>query len=350
MIRPGLLAVLAVVLAPLPSPAQMGGMMGGMGGRGGGMMGGMGGMMGGQSFGQERAVKIEMTGGQSVAGKLYLGTVFIDTDVGEYAIDAEKVKSLRLSKPVDELNRQGSDGTSYNLIQGIVVTTSNKEIRGAVHVPEWRLRIDDGTLKLIPQKLKTVAIAAEPEKQPTEKTSAKGQGTSYSRLNDTIFMNSAGGDRVTFVDIGTKKSTSVRLSESKASGLKAVPIWGSNVVALMISGPKVTRISAANSLTGVWHTQELREPVKGTASPLVAPGVVAYGLGRYVYAYSAATQRWGVVELPHGMQAVPIVSPDSVRVETPGHIYTFDSQTARWNHVDIGELLETARAEDQSRN
>jgi hypothetical protein len=112
----------------------------------------------------------------------------------------------------------------------------------------------------------------------------------------------------------------------------------------------VTRVAAANSLTGVWHTQELREPVKGSASPIVGPGVVAYGLGRYVYAYSAGAQRWGVAELPKGVQAVPIVGSNTVRVEMPGHIYTFDGQAARWNHVDINALLETAAGDDPDKS
>jgi hypothetical protein len=332
-------------------------MMGGMGGRGGGMgmmmggMGGMGGMMGGAlRVRHERNVQVEMIGGQRIAGKVQLGPILVDTDVGQYAIDPEKVKSLRLLKPADEQPRQGDDGSTFYLIDGTVATTSNKEIRGHVHVPDWTLDVEDGSLRVLPLRMKAVAFAASPEKSAAEKTSAKGTDTTYSRLNDTIVMQSSGGDRVTFVDIGTKQKTSVRLSDSKNSRLNVVPIWGANVVALMVSGPKVTRIAAANSLTGVWHTQDLREPVTGSASPIVGSGVVAYGLGRYVYAYSAAAQRWGVAELPEGVLAVPIIGNNSVRVEIPGHIYTFDAQNAHWNHVDIGALLETTAGKDPDKS
>jgi hypothetical protein len=348
MIRPAWLAVLAVVLIPSQSLAQMGGMMSGMGG-----VGGMGGMMGGRQWlEQDRMVKIEMTGGQSVSGKLHLGPVSVDSDVGLYAINPEKLKMIRFSKRAEggakevEVRSPFNPETSpFTAIAGTVVTTSNKEITGQVRVPSWTLEIDDGALSLVSEKLKTITFTAEPEGQPAEKTGAKDPGGSYSRHQNTVVLNSPGGDRVTFVDLGTKKTASVRLSESKKSGLKIVPIEGPDVAAVMVSGPKVTRIAAANRLTGVWHTQELREPVK-MASPIVGPGVAAYGLGRYIYAYSASAQRWDVLELPKGSHATPIVGPNYVKVEVANHYYTFDCKTAQWNHVDIGALLESADSQE----
>ncbi len=135
-------------------------------------------------------------------------------------------------------------------------------------------------------------------------------------------MTSPAGDKVTFVDLETKKSTSVRLSESKETPLKVSPIWGPNAAALMLRGPKITRIAASSGLNGTWHTQDLREPVKGEAMPIVGPGVVAYGLGRYIYAFSAEAQRWDVAELPKGVHGTPIVGQNSVTVEAPRpHLY-----------------------------
>ncbi len=178
MIRPGLFAALAIVLTPLPGFAQMGGMMGGMGGgMGGGMMGGGmmgGGMMGGGMMGgrpwleQERIVKIEMVGGQSVSGKLHLGPVSVDSEVGQYEINAEKVKTIRLSKLVEKPETGGNEAFPYTTVQGTVVTSSGKEISGIVHIPQWKLEIEDGTLSLIPARLKTITFAAPPERIPDQ--------------------------------------------------------------------------------------------------------------------------------------------------------------------------------------
>ena len=148
-------------------------------------------------------------------------------------------------------------------------------------------------------------------------------------------MTSPAGDKVTFVNLETKKSSSVRLSDSKETPLQVTPIWGPNAAALMLKGPTITRIAAASDLNGTWHTQDLREPVKGQAMPIVGPGVVAYGLGRFIYAFSAEAQRWDVVELPKGVHGTPIVRANSVTVEVPGHIYTFggrDREVERPQH------------------
>jgi hypothetical protein len=350
MIRPGLLAALAIALAPLPGFAQMGGMMGGMGdgmgGMGGGMMGGMAGMGGGMMGGrpwleQERIVKIEMVGGQSVSGKLHLGPVFVDSDVGQYEINPEKVKTIRLSKLVEKPATGENEAIPYTTVQGTVITSSGKEISGIVRIPQWRLEIDDGTLSLVPAKLKTLTFGAPPERTPDQR-GANPRSTSYQHLNKTIIMTSPAGDEVTFLDLATKNKTSVQLSESPKTRLQVTPIWGPNNAALMLRGPKITRIAAANGLNGTWHTQDLREPVKGEAMPLVGQGVVAYALGRYIYAYSTAAERWDVVELPKGYQVVPIVGANSVTAEIPGHIYTFNVQTAKWDHVDVHALLSTA--------
>ncbi len=363
MIRPALLAVLAISLAPLTGFAQMGGMMGGMGGMGGGMgggmmggmgggMGGMGMMMGGRPWlEQERIVKIEMVGGQSVSGKLHLGPVSVDSDVGRYEINPEKVKTIRVSKLVEKPATEGSEAVPYTTVQGTVFTSSGKEISGIVQIPQWKLEIEDGTLNLIPAKLKTLTFAAPPERMP-DQTDANPPGTSYLRLDKTVIMTSPTGDQVTFLDLRTKKTTSVQLSESPKTRLRVTPIWGPTNAALMLRGPKITRIAAANGLNGTWHTQDLSEPVKGEAVPIVGPGVVAYGLGRYIYAYSTAAERWDVLELPKGTRAAPIAAANSVTVEIPGHIYTFNGQTAKWDHVDYRALLRTAgdAEEDNPKN
>ncbi len=153
-------------------------------------------------------------------------------------------------------------------------------------------------------------------------------------------MTSPAGDRVTFLDLETKKTTSVKLSDSPKTRLQVTPIWGPDSAALMLQGSKITRIAAANGLNGTWHTQELREPVQGQAMPITGPGVVAYGLGRYIYAFSTAAERWDVLELPKGSRAAPIIGANSVTAEIPGHIYTFNGQTGKWGHLDYRALLD----------
>ena len=204
MIRPGLLGILVVVLAPLSGLSQMGG----MGGMGGGMMGGP------SALEEERVVKVEMTGGQSVSGKIRLGPIVVDSDLGQYELNPEKVKTIRLTKSVQRPANGGDGGLPYTTIQGTVVTSSGKEISGIVHIPQWKLEIDDGTLSLIPAKLKTLNFAAPPGRIP-DQTGANLPGQTFMRIGRTMVVTSPAGDQVTFVDLGTKKTTSIQLSDSE---------------------------------------------------------------------------------------------------------------------------------------
>jgi hypothetical protein len=199
---------------------------------------------------------------------------------------------------------------------------------------------------LLDIRAKVEALDANPPAVEEAKEEDKPRLQRYD--NKLIIATSPLGDKITFLDLETKKAKSLKLSGSKASPLKVVPIVGPGAVALMLKGPKITRIAASDALTGVWHTQELREPVEGVANPIVGPGVVAYGLGRYVYAFSAKASRWSVVELPEGVQAIPIVGPGSVTIESGDHMYTLDVETGKWEHIDFRALLDAAvEAEDR---
>ena len=164
----------------------------------------------------------------------------------------------------------------------------------------------------------------------------------YSRIDHYIFATTPTGDKVQVADIVTGAASTFRLRASKEEPLEVTPIVGPGAVALVLKGPKITRIAAARDLVGPWITQDLREPVEGRASPIVGPGTVAYGLGRYVYAFSPGAGRWGVLELPEGIPARPIVGPGTVTVEWAGHIDTFNAKTGAWTDIDIKALLESA--------
>ncbi len=103
MRRPGWLAILALPLLSRPVSAQFGG------------------MGGPQGAGIARAVEVELDNGQKIRGKLDLGSVTIDTDVGQYQISARRIRTIRLSTEV-----KPSEGPHPwpPRVRGTVVTTS----------------------------------------------------------------------------------------------------------------------------------------------------------------------------------------------------------------------------------
>jgi hypothetical protein len=134
MIRSGWFAVLAVVLASLPCKAQFG--------------------AGVEE--KEYPVQVEMEGGQCVQGKLRLAEVLIDCELGQYQIKAEKVKMIRFPNPGAEATGPPAD----RLIKGTVITTSDREIHGLVHVRNWTVETDLGSLTLKPETIKAVNFSA----------------------------------------------------------------------------------------------------------------------------------------------------------------------------------------------
>lgn len=126
------------------------------------------------------------------------------------------------------------------------------------------------------------------------------------------------------------------------AALKVTTIEGPNAVGLAVSGGKISRLAAASELSGDWIAIDLREPVEGRAIPIVANGMVVYGLGRHVYAFSSEARRWDVLDLPEGSKAAPVVRPGSARVEFDGRIHEFSAKTGKWKHIDTRAIIDTA--------
>jgi hypothetical protein len=386
----------------------MGGIGGGMGGMGGqGFVPGMvmqGARFGGGGGGVEvqRSARVEMEGGQQLSGRIDLRAVVIDGDLGQYVIAPFKIKVIRFLKPVDEVkpviepaetnNREGDGGEKAVVVseppqnraavrrvsrdgrgaaggfgnvpthRAKVITSADKEIVGTIHIPtDFRLELDFGTLALAADKLRSITFTDDHGDAKPAKVGATAPGAPhnlggpapdreanlprYFRQGSFVIVSSPVGDRVTLYSFETKKAESLELSGSKDAPLEVTPILGQNLVALMLKGPKVTRIAVADTASGTWHSQELRKPVEGRAVPIVASGVVVYDLGREVYAYSDEAKSWDVALLPEGIRAMPFVGPGAATIETDGHIYTFTGKTGKWDHVDIRAILDGVAAE-----
>jgi hypothetical protein len=117
-----------------------------------------------------------------------------------------------------------------------------------------------------------------------------------------------------------------------------------------MQGPKITRIAVygsfntQNEVTAYrWHAQDLREPVDA-ATPMAGNFCVAYVLGRRVYAFSAVTNSWDVLELdlPEGSSPNVGQSEDTqaFKVVSGSHIYTFNQNVGKWEDLDLNAILD----------
>jgi hypothetical protein len=265
--------------------------------------GGMGGMGGGMGMVNPSAVPrgavIETNSGQKLTGKVQLEPVMVTSDIGQYQIKPLHVKAIRFSKEPETVKgpQEANQGT-----RGTVITTTDKEISGTILNATWTLELEYGTLLLDASKVRSVAFTA-PGKPVEEKT--------------------------------------VRASDLGSDGLKVTRIEGPNIAALMVEGPKITRIAASSGTGEDWIPCDLAVPFEGRAMPIVAPGVVVYALGSRVYAFSAQNRHWDVLELQPGVMATPIVMPGSARIQLQNHSYEFAAATGKWKHVDLKAILES---------
>jgi hypothetical protein len=370
----------------------MGGMGGGMGGMGGGM-GGMGGGMGGMGGGAAalaRPVQLEIEGGRRLNGKIGLGFLAVESELGQYWIRSDRIKTIRFATPEKEAKpeakedeqpgdvagpgaRPGNVAYPSTILEGKVVTTSGQEIDGGIHVPNsFVLQLEFGSLRLDPDQLRTITFTGAKADAGTERKEGPAKPTAggaaarahdqigrlepdepegpptYFRHGKGLIVSVPGDNRVAFHDLETGTSQAIELSGSKDAPVSVMWIGGSDaVMPLTLSGPRITRLAIADLATGRLQPQDLREPVEGGASPLVGPGLVVYALGRYVYAYSAQAHRWDVAELPEALtpQQTPVLGPDGTTVASRGHVYAFVVKTGKWEHIDVRKVLGTGEAD-----
>jgi hypothetical protein len=364
------------------------------------MVGGFGGEVQGEV---QRSAEVELEGGQRVRGEISLRPLTIESDIGRYSIALDKIKMIRFLKPANQAAAGNPDepgaapdaaasrrsrpvvrdangiamdplngGMGSALTRGKVSTTVGKDIIGDIYIPmDLRITLDVGTLYLAAGALRTITLtdARAEEGRPTEPAQPAGALVPHGsagpavapaqsggpkdaeaerspisfRQGNSLFVFMPGGNRVAIYDLETKKSQAIELAGSKDAPIGISPTVGQDLLALNLNGSKITRIAVAELPSGTWHTQDLRQPVEGRASPIVGPGVALYPLGRYAYAYSTRAHRWDVAELPEGVRATPSLAIDGVTIQGRGHIYLFSTAIGKWEHIDLRAILDVVR-------
>ena len=125
---------------------------------------------------------------------------------------------------------------------------------------------------------------------------------------------------------------------------QVTPIIGNVIIALLVAGPQVTQIAVFHRGDMSWYPLELREGV-ASATPNVGQFIAYYKSSRYVYAFSAITRTWGVLEMREGAQlgartTFESNTEDPLVVEADGHIYSFLPTTGTWDDVDTRKILD----------
>jgi RNA polymerase sigma factor (sigma-70 family) len=160
-----------------------------------------------------------------------------------------------------------------------------------------------------------------------------GKPARYLMGSGIVLMTSPEGDKATAYSIETGETKSIRLFDAKEPKHTVIPVMGLGIAAYYLEGPKINRIVAYSADDGTWYPQNLKEPVE-KAQPLISNKLLAYGLGRRIYAFSAVAKRWDILELPEGSNPQPSVGFDLVTYEQDDHLYIFSAKTGKWADLD----------------
>jgi hypothetical protein len=345
MIRRTLLGMVLALVGPAAAFAQMGGM-------GGGMAPGI-------PRPAATAVTVDLEGGLTIEGTFRVPSIQVESPVGRYELEPAKIRSIRFERPKEQ-----SPGpyNPYLVWPGTVTVSSGLEIKGDITVEGWKFETKVGSLTPKGSMIREMRFSTGGQavaggklgsKTLVEDRAAKngeqiGKQRDF-RMNGLILSGVTVDGKVSMLDLETRKRERFRLQEVGDGPMEIVPIDGGNLVALMLTGPKIRRVAVYDRAAGQWYPKELGEVVDGKASPVMNLQVVAYAVGQRVYAYSAAARRWDAVELPKGVPATPIVFPNSVKIECSDQIYTFKGNTGRWEHTDIRALLEAPEDEPKAK-
>ncbi len=184
---------------------------------------------------------------------------------------------------------------------------------------------------------------------PGKKNNVFGGGPNeprYSRSGDLFFVTSPRSDKFSIYSAATNKASSIRLPDSVETPFHVnAVIGGGSLISLTSSGPKLSKLYVFSLPDWKWYPQDLKEPVTtGTLHPSLGYSVAGYSQGRTIYAFSAVTKRWTVLELPETAPLKPglSVGTSSMHVEFDSHIYEFTAKSGEWKHTDLRAVIDAA--------
>ena len=132
-----------------------------------------------------------------------------------------------------------------------------------------------------------------------------------------------------------------------SEGVKMVPEFGNNVLALQFTGSKIDEIAVFDRLNGAWFTRKLDPPAENLATPVVYDQWVIYFIGPRAYAFSVKTKTWDVAALKG--KPIYVQSPFGGGYQDDEAIHVFDVQKGAWKRIDWEMLEKEAEKEAQDR-
>jgi hypothetical protein len=111
-------------------------------------------------------------------------------------------------------------------------------------------------------------------------------------------------------------------------------IIGENLIVAL--GAKPDRIWAFSRERGSWNRQTIpQDQLYGPIVPQVSSNLVAFQMGKKLYAFSAPRGEWHTHDLERHVQVSLNVGPDMAWCRVGGRVYAFSAKHGGWSSIDV---------------
>jgi len=192
---------------------------------------------------------------------------------------------------------------------------------------------------------KEASAVAKPMGFPTPESALRLRGPNpsqaypqgYVSAGKLVIFRSQDGRVVTGYSSARGETRSFRLISDDAESLKITPFTMPSLAALQLHGKKVERVAVFSATDGDWHGQDLVEATE-VADPVLSPSMAYYLIGRRVYAFSAACNRWGMLELsdddPNDHASIAM-EPEMIYFLGKKKLHLFSATTGGWTSIEV---------------
>ncbi len=164
----------------------------------------------------------------------------------------------------------------------------------------------------------------------------------YTQEGYLVFVTPPKKDSFTVFNIMTGTSSTIEIPKEYGPA-HDIGWWKTGeILVLAVSAPKVTRLDVFSFARSKWYSQDLKTPATTRPEPTVANNMVAYRLGRTIYAFSSQSQKWATLDLPEDLKGDLTVTDNGVTFEGGGYIYSFTPWTEKFKETDLRKVIKEA--------
>jgi RNA polymerase sigma factor (sigma-70 family) len=129
---------------------------------------------------------------------------------------------------------------------------------------------------------------------------------------------------------GAKSPSGAWKAYTKTDGVKTRFLLIGDVMPLVYDAGEIKELAVFNGPAAEWSVQPLKAPASGKIWPVVSQSILYYRVDSTIYAYSVSADRWDVLTLRGGEQALIEVDQSAILASQGSTLHVFSAESGRW--------------------